>query len=259
MRYLFLTFLSDGKLQVKSWRWESQREGKRMNNETVINPKGSWVSISYSTLPPILSLTLPICINIEEHCLLSCGTWTRAGLWRARRSAGKWLQRRVRSVAHSPWTWAQGFQVGRNPTLQPLSVHPSPAAALKKTGYCKGGKYRAMFYIILSVIQKWTDSLMEFWRYSWSTAAITKRKMKAVFNLGICLLLPAYKNSPQLLVLGHLWVNHVHETIREKLNKQEYISSWSWSHMQGDCYLFLLILSMWSQPCCRRCCTNPTT
>lgn len=139
LRYLFLTFLSGGKSQDRSWRCESQREGRRMNNETVIKPRSSCVSISYSTFPPILfSVTLPISINIRELYLLPCGTWTRAGLWQAHRSAGKWLQRRARSAAHSPGTWAQGFQVGRNPTLQPFSVHLSPLLLSKRLVTARG-------------------------------------------------------------------------------------------------------------------------
>lgn len=113
---------------------------------------GAAVSPLATQFPPILfSLALPIYINIKEHYSLPCGTWTRAGWWPAHRSAGKWLQRRVHSVAHSPWTWAQGSQVGRNPTLQPLSVHLLLYCS-QEHWLLQGGKYRANFCIILSGI-----------------------------------------------------------------------------------------------------------
>lgn len=112
------------------------------------------VSISCSKFPPTLfSLTLPIYVNIKEHYLLPYETLKLAGLWLAHRWAGKWLQRRVRSVTHSPWMWAQGFQVGRNPTQQPLWVHPSsPLMLSRRLVTTRGGKKRGIICNVLSGI-----------------------------------------------------------------------------------------------------------
>jgi len=125
------------------------------------------VSISYSKLPPILfSLTLPVYIDIKEHYLLSYGTLKLAGLWLAHRLAGKWLQRRVRSVAHSPGMWAQGSQVGRNPTRQPSWVHPSPLTLSGRLVTTSGGKksnyLHHAFWYPLPIIKKWQPTACRF-------------------------------------------------------------------------------------------------
>lgn len=177
-RSLFSLILRDSGWDIYSWlsylvvNHKTEAGGAKARGK-----EGEWTmklssspGASYSTFPPILfSVTLPISINIRELYLLPCGTWTRAGLWQAHRSAGKWLQRRARSAAHSPGTWAQGFQVGRNPTLQPFSVHLSPLLLSKRLvtarGRIQSNFLHHPFWHSLCVTQKWQTPkiLLIYW------------------------------------------------------------------------------------------------